>query len=574
MRRVWSAIKRFFRPPPGSPIWLAILPFAVLGLFTLFAIYGSVEAWNYTNSSEFCGTTCHTMPPEYSAYLRSPHARVQCVECHIGRDVITTQVTRKAGDLRHVILTLTQDYEFPIHTRNMRPARQSCETCHFPEKFSDDSLREMAHFSNENPLTPEITHLILKTGGGTRREGLGRGIHWHIENEVYYLPQDELEQEIPYVRVVEADGNIKEYYDIASGITPQDVAGQTLEEMDCITCHNRITHAVPDPTEAVDQALVKNLLPRDLPEIGEQAVGLLSHRYQNQEEAIAGIEALDEYYAANYPQVYAERQEEVAAAQAVLLDIYSEMVFPEQKMDWATHPNNLGHSESPGCFRCHDGKHLTGTEEAIRLECNLCHSIPVITDGSELVTEIELVRGPEPPSHIHSSWITLHGKMIDDSCASCHEPAPDATPYTELEGKPPESDSFCGNAACHANEWTYTGFDAPALEPILERQRYILLNTSPYLLEGVPLTYEATFKALFEGRCAFCHSGANAEAGLDLTTYEQLMAGAASGPVVVPNDPDSSALIAVQSGSRDHFGQVLPEELDALRAWVLDGAPR
>lgn len=574
MRKLWSAVKHFFLPPAGTPAWLRLLPFAVLGIITIFVAYGSVEAWNYTNSSEFCGTTCHTMPPEYSAYLRSPHARVKCTECHIGRDVVTTQVTRKAGDLRHVILTLTQDYEFPIYTRNMRPARQSCETCHFPEKFSDDSLREIPHFGGDNALSPEITHLILKTGGGTRREGLGRGIHWHIENDVYYLAEDPLEQQIPYVRVVEGDGSIKEYYDIAADFTPQDVAGQTLEKMDCITCHNRITHEIPDPMEAVDQAMLKNLLPRDLPEIREQAIALISHRYENQEEAIAGIAELDSYYATNHPEVYAERQEEVETAQATLLDMYSQMVFPEQKIDWQTHPNNLGHSESPGCFRCHDGKHLTGTEEAIRLECNLCHSVPVVTDGSQLVTEIELVRGPEPPSHIHTSWITLHGKMIDSSCASCHEPAPDAPPYTELEGKPPPSDSFCGNVACHANEWEYTGFDAEALDPVLERQRYLLLNTSPYLLEGVPLTYEATFQALFEGRCTFCHSGTAAEAGLDLSSYETLMAGADSGPVVIPNDPDSSRLIAVQSGPRDHFGQVLPDELDALRNWVLDGAPR
>ena len=573
MRRIWAAIKRFFLPPAGTPIWLRLLPFAILGLVTIFVAYGSVEAWNYTNSPEFCGTTCHTMPPEYSAYLESPHARVKCTECHIGRDVITTQVTRKAGDLRHVVLTLTQDYEFPIHTHNMRPARQSCETCHFPEKFSDDSLREIPHFGGEFPNTPEITHLILKTGGGTRREGLGRGIHWHIENEVFYLAEDFLDQEIPYVRVIEADGSIKEYYDIASDITPEDVAGQTLEKMDCITCHNRITHEIPDPMEAVDQAMLKNLLPRDLPHLRERGVALLSHRYPDQEEAIAGITTLDSYYETNFPEVYAERQADIEAAQATLLDMYNQMVFPEQKIDWQTHPNNLGHVESPGCFRCHDGKHLTATEEAIRLECNLCHSIPIVTDGSQLVTEIELVRGPEPPSHIHTSWITLHGKMIDSSCASCHEPAPDSPPLTELEGKPPPSDSFCGNVACHANEWDYTGFDSAALEPVLERQRYILLNTSPYLLEGVPLTYDATFQAMFEGRCVFCHSGPNAEAGLDLSTYEGLMAGADSGPVVIPNDPDSSVLIQAQSGPRDHFGQVLPEELDALRAWIQDGAP-
>ena len=197
MRRIFRAIKRFFFPPEGSPRWLRILPFAMLGLLTLLVISGSVYGWNYTNSPEFCGSTCHTMPPEYNAYLRSPHARVRCVECHIGRDVVTTQVSRKAGDLRHVVLTVTQNYEFPIYTRAMRPARESCETCHFPEKFSDDSLREVRTYSDDEQNSPESTYLILKTGGGSKREGLGRGIHWHIENEVRYLPTDRLEQEHP-----------------------------------------------------------------------------------------------------------------------------------------------------------------------------------------------------------------------------------------------------------------------------------------------------------------------------------------------------------------------------------------
>ena len=193
MRRLWSAIRNFVFPPSGSRLWLRVLPFAIAGVLTLLVLYGSVQAWTYTNSSEFCGMTCHTMPPEYSAYLHSPHARVQCVECHIGRDVVTTQFTRKAGDLRHVILTITQDYEYPIRTRAMRPARDSCETCHFPEKFSDDSLREIHDFEGEDNSS-RSTYLIMKTGGGTEREGLGRGIHWHIENEVSFLATDELEQ--------------------------------------------------------------------------------------------------------------------------------------------------------------------------------------------------------------------------------------------------------------------------------------------------------------------------------------------------------------------------------------------
>lgn len=572
MRKIWSAFKRFVFPPPNSPRWIRVLPFAVAGVLTLGVIYGSVEAWTYTNSSEFCGTTCHTMPPEYSAYLRSPHARVQCVECHIGRDVFTTQFTRKAGDLRHVILTLTQNYEFPIHTRNMRPARDSCERCHFPEKFSDDSLREINNY-NVDGASPEQLYLIMKTGGGSEREGLGRGIHWHIENDVYFLATDFLEQDIPYVRVIDDDGTVKEYYDITSDVTPEDVAGSTLQRMDCITCHNRITHSIPNPIEAVDQALTKELLPRTLPDIQAQSVALLQARYLDDAEALANMDSLETYYADRYPDIYAERQEEIQQAVVTLREMYQQMVFTEQKIDWDTHPNNLGHKDFPGCFRCHDGNHLTGSEESIRLECNLCHSIPVVVDNTSLITEIELVRGPEPPSHTHTSWITLHGKVIDSSCAACHEPADPSVDYTELEGPPPADDSFCGNSSCHANEWVFAGFDALQLQPVLERQQYILLHTSPYLLEGVPRTYEETFKAMFEGRCDFCHSGPQAEADLDMSSYEGLMAGGQNGPVVVPGDPEASELIARQSGPTEHFGQVLDDELEALREWIANGAP-
>ena len=575
MRRIRSTIRRVFSRLSRRRFWLRTLPFAVGGLFTVaFLSYGGIEAWNYTSSSSFCGTSCHTMPPEYSAYLRSPHARVKCVECHIGRDVITTQVTRKAGDVRHIVLMLTQKYEFPIVTENMRPARESCETCHFPEKFSDDSLREIRHFE-PGMDQPQSIYLLMKTGGGSARDGLARGIHWHVESEVYYLPTDSLEQNIPYVRTVDRDGTITEYYDIAADITPDDVAGQHLERMDCITCHNRITHDMPDPEEAIDQALLKGLLPDDLPELRSQAVSALSHHYDEEEEAHAAITGLADFYAENYPALYAERRAGIEAAQGTLEEIYSNMVFVDQKVDWTTHPNNLGHQDFPGCFRCHDGKHLSPEEEAIRLECNLCHAIPAVRNPAQLVTGIEIVRGPEPPSHIHTSWIALHGKVLDSSCAACHEPPAGIRDYTELEGKPPsDGESFCGNSACHANEWEYTGFDSPALESVLARQSYLLQHTSPYLLDGGPRTYEETFANMFAGRCVFCHSGPGAEAGLDLSTYEGLMAGSESGAVLVPGDPEASLLIQRQSGASDHFGQVLDDELEALRAWVRDGAPR
>jgi nitrate/TMAO reductase-like tetraheme cytochrome c subunit len=149
---------------------------------------GGAYAWDYTNSPVFCGTACHTMPPEYTSYLTSPHARVDCVECHIGRDFIATRISRKAGDVRHIFATLFVTYEFPIRAHNMRPARDTCERCHFPEKFADDSLRELKLFESDQFNTPTSLYLVMKTGGGSERMGLGRGIHWHIENQVLLLP--------------------------------------------------------------------------------------------------------------------------------------------------------------------------------------------------------------------------------------------------------------------------------------------------------------------------------------------------------------------------------------------------
>ncbi len=574
-RKLWSGIKRFFLPPPGTPVWLRLLPFIILGILTFTFLTAGTYAWEYTNSTVFCGTTCHTMPPEYSAYQHSPHARVQCVECHIGRDVITTQFSRKAGDLRHVVLMLTATYEYPIHSTNMRPSRDSCERCHFPEKFSDDSLREVRHYANDVANTPKSIFLVLKTGGGSKREGLGRGIHWHIENQIYYLSTDELDQTIPYIRVVDENGVAAEYYDVASGITPNDVAGKTLESMDCITCHNRITHAIPSPEEAVDEALLKEIISPDLPFVREQSVALLTFAYPDQQAGLDGISELDTYYQDNYPEVYSERTEEIQATIVALQEIYQQIVFQDQKIDWDTHPDNLGHKTDPGCFRCHDGKHLTQTGEAIRLECNLCHSVPVTTDSNKLTTNIELVNGPEPATHTHTSWIALHGKAFDSTCLACHT-SDDPAAFLEqiqTEGKPPADGSFCGNEACHSNVWTFSGLDDPALAPILERQLYILLNTSPYITPGVPATYESGFKGIFDGRCTACHIGSDPKGGLDLSSYAGVLTGGNSGPGIVPGDLDASAIYQKQTSKPSHFGQMIRDELNALEEWILAGAP-
>src|SRR4030067_1498884 len=173
MKTLFRVIKNFFFPPTGSPRWLRIAPYATLGVLTFILLIAAAYGWEYTNSPAFCGTSCHTMPPEYTAYLVSPHARIDCVDCNIGKGFIATRITRKAGDLKHVTATLFHNYEFPIRAGDLRPARETCELCHFPDKFSDDSLREIKSFANDLDNTPISTFLTLKTGGGSKRQGLG-----------------------------------------------------------------------------------------------------------------------------------------------------------------------------------------------------------------------------------------------------------------------------------------------------------------------------------------------------------------------------------------------------------------
>ncbi|MFA9491508.1 MAG: cytochrome c3 family protein, partial [Anaerolineales bacterium] len=382
LKRFTSRLRDFFLPSSNSPILVRLLPFVVLGGISLFVLSAGVYTWEYTNSPEFCGTACHTMPPEYTAYLASPHARVACVDCHIGKDFITTRVTRKAGDLRHIIAQTFKTYEYPIRAHELRPARETCERCHFPEKFSDDSLREIERFLPDNANTPTSIFLTLKTGGGTKREGLGRGIHWHIENEINYLSLDPEEQEIPYVQVVNDDGTITEFIDVESDIDISAIEPEDLKEMDCTTCHNRISHLILPPEDTVDELLNRGLISPTIPEIRLKAVEALETKYETVDMAMNGLAGLEGYYRVVYPEFYEQNADLIKDAIEQLQNAYQKSVFPEQKVDWDSHPSNIGHKETPGCFRCHDGKHLNEAQEAIRLECNICHSIPTVVGPS------------------------------------------------------------------------------------------------------------------------------------------------------------------------------------------------
>lgn len=565
MKKLLKHIKSFFLPPEGTPLWLKLAPYIALGILSIFALWAGAYGWEYTNSAEFCGTTCHTMPPEFTSYLTSPHARVACVDCHIGQGFITERITRKAGDARHIIASVFKTYEYPLKIKQMRPARETCELCHFPEKFSDDSLRKIVQFRNDLENSSYTTYLILKTGGGSERTGLGQGIHWHIENPVLFFPTDKEEQDIPYIRVEESFGPDTEYFDIKSDFSADQINEEDLVKMDCITCHNRISHMVSYPDKIIDALMEKDLISSDIPGIRQIGLETYYKEYTSMQTAMAAFDLLDSYYQEKYPDYYIQNINKIRQAIQELKTSYTNTVYPQQKSDWSSHPDNIGHVYSPGCFRCHDGEHLTDDEEAIRLECNLCHSIPVVSEAGNFLTEIELGTGPEPENHLNTNWISLHHLVYEQSCGNCHS----------LEDPGGVSNtSFCSNSACHGVSWDYAGFDAPALrETILDQlpTPQPSPTPAPELEEPEEISYTNVIRGVLINRCAFCH-GEGGQAGLNFNTYSNLMAGNDNGPVIIPGNPESSLLLLKTEGEGSHFAQFTSQELELIQVWIESGA--
>lgn len=555
--KLYQGVRHFFFPPPGSTRFRRALPYlVVIGVVALGAVF-AVATWEITNSNGFCGTVCHDIMYPYAAsYEHSAHSRVDCVECHMGRTPLTDQLPRKFVHARELYAMITNSYEQPLVATTLRPSRVTCELCHYPPQFFMDSVMEVRRYENNRENTAVSTWLILKTGGGLQREGLGYGIHWHVENQIYYYATDDRRQTIPWMRVVDAEGNVTEYMDVDFRPAEGFPAEGDLRLMDCIDCHNRTGHSMLSPEQAVDSALQRGLIAANVPYIRQEAVAVMSGEYATTEEALAAIDGLDARYAETYAPIYGVYREEIQQAVEVLRAVYQENFFPELGVNWQTQPNNIGHSDWPGCFRCHDGRHVSAEGSVVRVECNLCHSIPSVVRGGG-GAEISLTRGPEPASHLDSAWLHRH-YAVDETCALCHD--------VSNPGGADDS-SFCSNSACHGTEWQFADLSAPALAGVLGLQPPVPLPTATPTGEESP-TYAGTIGPLLTSRCGTCHGAA---AGLDVTSYATLMTGGTSGPVVVPGDAEGSRLVQTVRGQ--HFARLESRELDLLIAWINSGAP-
>ena len=165
---------------------------------------GSYEAFHYTESVEFCGKLCHkVMEPEYTTYHGSSHERVACVECHVGSGA-SWYVKSKLSGLYQVYSVLANKYPTPIPTpiANLRPAQETCEQCHWPEKFYDNKVKEKHSFLADEINTERIIRMQIKTSSKMTDNGYVAGIHQHINPgiKIEYKTTTPNRQVIPWVR--------------------------------------------------------------------------------------------------------------------------------------------------------------------------------------------------------------------------------------------------------------------------------------------------------------------------------------------------------------------------------------
>jgi hypothetical protein len=366
-------------------LFVAAATFLNILIFT-FASYKGVA---YMDSANFCGQTCHTvMAPEFSAYQNSPHSRVECVECHIGPGA-GWFVRAKVSGMRQVLAVTFNTYSRPIPSpvEQLRPARDTCEHCHWRQRFSGDKLIVKTNYKDDEKNTPLATALMMKIGGRTSSGSVGiHGRHLDNGSQILYISTDERRQVIPVVYYTDANGTTREYVSTDVKVSKQELEKGEKRVMDCIDCHNRPTHAFELPENAVDLRMSRGLISPELPYIRKKAVELLKVNYADRESAQKQIvEGIESYYRSTYPEIYNSKRALVEQSADNIAKIYLRNIFPAMNVTWGVHPNNLGHNDFPGCFRCHDGLHTASDGQTISNDCTSCHNLLAVQEENPKV---------------------------------------------------------------------------------------------------------------------------------------------------------------------------------------------
>jgi len=389
-------------------------------VFLLLSAMGSYEAFHYTESNEFCGTLCHkVMEPEYTAYMRSSHERVNCVECHVGSGA-TWYVKSKLSGLYQVYSVIAKAYPTPIETpiHNLRPAQETCEKCHWPEKFYDRKYITHRHYMADDENTEWDISLLMKTSPQYKALGLQNGIHWHINPNVKieYKPASFKRDVIAWVKYTNLlTGEETIYRDAENEVDESALDTLELRTMDCLDCHNRPSHNYRSPTNFIDDAITAGRISKDIPEIKLTAMGILVNDFPTVDSAFAYIDQeIDDYYMSNYEDFYDTNKIQIDQAKEAIKEGYSKNIFPFMKVKWSEYPNYLGHLENNGCYRCHNGRFQNEGGNTISRDCNLCHLIKAQgTPGN-----IEYAAGEGSLEFKHP--IDIGGEWKETHCSECH----------------------------------------------------------------------------------------------------------------------------------------------------------
>jgi hypothetical protein len=270
----------------------------------------------------------------------------------------------------------------------LRPARETCEQCHWPTKHVGDKLRVIKHYKDDEQNTELTTALVLKVGGvqGTSASG----IHWHVDPnvEIRYR-SDETREEVYEIQYTNAASGEEKSYAVRNA--PEDDG--VWRAMDCVDCHNRPTHIYESAGPAIDTAITEGHIDRTLPFIKREGLRLIDVEYESHEAARDVIASgLTAFYADNYPELAVQRAADIESAAQALGDAYSFNVFPGMKVYWDTYPDHIGHEQSDGCFRCHKRGMRTADREQVSNDCETCH---ILLAEEEENPEIMSVLNPE-----------------------------------------------------------------------------------------------------------------------------------------------------------------------------------
>jgi hypothetical protein len=399
----------------------AFIAFTVATLIILFlSTYGSFEAYHLTESVKFCGTLCHkVMEPEYTAYQNSPHANVACVECHVGSGA-SWYVKSKLSGLYQVYATVTNTYQTPIQTplHDLRPARETCERCHWPQKFYSRKLQSNRYYLSDSLNSEWDVLLQMKTGPEYGSMGFTEGIHWHINPDVSieYISENDKREVIQYVKYTDkATGKVTVYKDPDIEISDSLIAASEPRTMDCIDCHNRPSHKYSSPSFYFNDAMLTGGISNDIPFIKKSAMQILKNRFTSKDTALMEIKnGIMNYYQSKYPGYLNSNNSKIENSIASLQNEYVKNAFPAMKVTNDVYPDHIGHLESDGCFRCHNDAFSSDDGRKITRDCNLCHTI--IGQGKSDKMEFTTIRDTlefKHPVEIGNAW-------KEANCSECH----------------------------------------------------------------------------------------------------------------------------------------------------------